>query len=209
MKRFILSGAVIVVFGIYVVTTMLSSNTVQQNQVPVLSDTPPTPTQEPVIQTQVSSPDTTNVPSQAVTSPTQDTTQTQTQTSEAVTTPRPVPRKAPVPVSPPTPTPVITPPPARKSGYNDGSYTGDSADAFYGYVQVKAIIKGGKLVDVQFLDWPQDRGHSIDINGYAKPGLVSEAIQAQSANVDIVSGATATSEAFIQSLDSALSQAKI
>ncbi|HEY4384430.1 MAG TPA: FMN-binding protein [Ktedonobacteraceae bacterium] len=46
------------------------------------------------------------------------------------------------------------------------------------------------------------------INNYADPQLTSEAIQAQSANVDIVSGATDSSEAFIQSLNSALAQAK-
>ncbi|HUD45003.1 MAG TPA: FMN-binding protein [Patescibacteria group bacterium] len=92
--------------------------------------------------------------------------------------------------------------------YKDGTYTGQSADAFYGNIQVKAIIQNGKIVDVQFLDYPQDRGTSISINTQAMPILKSEAIQAQNATVDIVSGATDSSQAFMQSLQSALDQAK-
>ena len=92
--------------------------------------------------------------------------------------------------------------------YKDGSYTGSVADAQWGYIQVKAIIQHGKITDVQFLQYPNERDRSVMINSYADPQLTSEAIQAQSANVDIVSGATDTSEAFMQSLSDALSQAK-
>lgn len=94
------------------------------------------------------------------------------------------------------------------SGYKDGSYTGSVADAQWGVVQVKAVITNGKITDVQFLQYPNDRNRSIEINSYADPQLSSEAIQAQSANVDIVTGATDSSEAFMQSLSDALSQAK-
>jgi uncharacterized protein with FMN-binding domain len=94
------------------------------------------------------------------------------------------------------------------SRYKDGSYTGSVADAQWGVVQVKAIIQNGKITDVQFLQYPNDRNRSIEINSYADPQLTSEAIQAQSANVDIVTGATDSSEAFIQSLSNALSQAQ-
>jgi len=92
--------------------------------------------------------------------------------------------------------------------FKDGSYTGSVADAQWGYIQVKADIQNGKITDVQFLQYPNDRNRSIEINSYADPQLTSEAIQAQSANVDIVTGATDSSEAFIQSLSDALSQAK-
>ena len=92
--------------------------------------------------------------------------------------------------------------------YKDGSYTGSVADAQWGYIQVKAIISNGKITDVQFLQYPNERDRSIMINSYADPQLTSEAIAAQSANVDIVTGATDTSQAFIQSLSDALSQAK-
>ncbi len=92
--------------------------------------------------------------------------------------------------------------------YKDGSYTGSVADAQWGYIQVKAIISNGKITDVQFLQYPNERNRSIMINNYADPQLTSETIAAQSANVDIVTGATDTSQAFIQSLSDALSQAK-
>jgi uncharacterized protein with FMN-binding domain len=105
---------------------------------------------------------------------------------------------------------LITPPVAQKpSGqYKDGSYTGAAADAFYGNVQVAAIISGGKLADVQILQYPSDRSHSLQLSQMALPRLKSEAIAAQNANVQIISGATDTSQAFTQSLQSALNQAK-
>ena len=93
--------------------------------------------------------------------------------------------------------------------YKDGQYDGRVADAYYGNVQVRAIVQGGKLTDVQFLSYPNDRNQSIEINSYALPILKSEAIKVQSTQVDIVSGATNTSNAFINSLSSALSQAKV
>ena len=92
--------------------------------------------------------------------------------------------------------------------YKDGSYTGSVTDAQWGYIQVKAIVQNGKITDVQFLQYPNERNRSVEINSYADPQLTSEAIQAQSANVDIITGATDSSEAFIQSLTDALSQAK-
>ncbi|OGH92097.1 MAG: hypothetical protein A2534_02745 [Candidatus Magasanikbacteria bacterium RIFOXYD2_FULL_39_9] len=94
-------------------------------------------------------------------------------------------------------------------GYRDGKYLGVSADAYYGRVQVAAIIEGGYIIHIQFLDFPQEQDTSKAINGMAVPILEQEAIAAQSAEVDIVSGATQTSKAFKQSLASALIQAKL
>lgn len=91
--------------------------------------------------------------------------------------------------------------------YKDGSYTGSTEDAYYGNVQVKATISGGKLTSVIFLDYPHTHSTSVYINQQAMPYLQQEAIKAQSANVNIISGATYTSQAFIQSLSNALSQA--
>jgi uncharacterized protein with FMN-binding domain len=102
----------------------------------------------------------------------------------------------------PSPTPAPT-----STGLKDGSYTGSVVDAYYGNIQVKAVISGGKLTDVVFLQYPNDRQQSVEINSAALPQLRSEAISAQSANVNVVSGATQTSEAFFKSLASALSQA--
>jgi uncharacterized protein with FMN-binding domain len=124
-------------------------------------------------------------------------------------------------ISPVTPLATGTPPPlatqttaptqppatANTGRYKNGTYTGSVADAFYGNVQVQVTISGGNITDVVFLQYPSDRQTSIDINSQAMPYLKQEAIQAQSAQVAGVSGATATSQAFIQSLGSALSQA--
>ena len=124
------------------------------------------------------------------------------------TTPVATPQPKPTPA--PTPAPIATPPPSPKNNsiYADGAYVGNSADAYYGNIQVKAIIQNGRITDVQFLDYPHDRRTSQMINSQAMPYLTSEAIQAQSAQVDIVSGATDSSMAFIQSLTSALAKAR-
>jgi uncharacterized protein with FMN-binding domain len=99
------------------------------------------------------------------------------------------------------------PPTASSQNYKDGQYTGNATDAYYGMVQVRAVVSGGKITDVVFLNYPQDRRTSVLINQQAMPILKSEAITAQSASVNIVSGATDTSSAFISSLASALNQA--
>ncbi len=95
-----------------------------------------------------------------------------------------------------------------KPPFKDGTFDGNPADAFYGTIQVQALISGGKITDVRFLQYPNDRTRSIAVNTLAMPSLRQEAIQAQSADVNIVSGATDSSNAFIQSLASALSRAK-
>lgn len=92
--------------------------------------------------------------------------------------------------------------------YKDGEYTGTSENAFYGYVQVKAIINNGKITDIAILDHPTHNRTSDYINSQALPLLTAAAISAQSADIGRVSGASDTSMAFKQSLASALAQAK-
>lgn len=89
----------------------------------------------------------------------------------------------------------------------DGTYTGSVADAYYGNVEVAAVISSGKLSDVKVLQYPNNHSTSVDINQQALPYLKQEAVQSQSSNVQIISGATFTSQAFMQSLSSALTQA--
>jgi uncharacterized protein with FMN-binding domain len=72
---------------------------------------------------------------------------------------------------------------------------------------VKAVIQNGQIASVKFLEFPSDRRTSQRINAVAVPYLTSEALQAQSANVDIISGATLTSQAFAESLQAALQNA--
>jgi uncharacterized protein with FMN-binding domain len=92
--------------------------------------------------------------------------------------------------------------------YKDGSYTGSVADAYYGNIQVQVTISGGKITDIQFLQAPNDNPNSQNINQQADPMLKQEAIQSQNANVDTITGATDSSQAFVQSLSAALNQAK-
>lgn len=91
--------------------------------------------------------------------------------------------------------------------YGNGEYKGSIADAYYGYVQIKAIVSGGKISDIIFLKYPNDNRNSAYISNQALPYLRQEVIQAQNGNVDVISGATYTSLAFIQSTKDALSKA--
>ena len=110
--------------------------------------------------------------------------------------------------SPQTTSSSSTTSPSAMTSYKDGTYTGKSSDAFYGYVQVRATVSGGRLSDITILNYPQDRDNSIAINNDALPRLKQQAIQVQSSAVDGVSGATDTSQAFMESLGDALAQAK-
>jgi len=77
----------------------------------------------------------------------------------------------------------------------------------YGDVQVRVTLQGSQLVDVQALQLPQDRSRSARISNAAGPILRREALHAQSANIDLVSGATYTSESYAESLQGALDKA--
>lgn len=92
--------------------------------------------------------------------------------------------------------------------YKDGTFTSLAQDAFYGNIQIKTTITRGKITGIQFLQYPNDRENSIYINNQALPILRNEAIQVQSAQVDIVSGATDSSMAFKRALADTLGQAK-
>lgn len=102
-----------------------------------------------------------------------------------------------------------TPKKTAAGQYKDGTYKGSVADAYYGNVQVSATVSSGKITDVKFLQTPYTHQTSVYINQQAKPYLKQEAIQAQSSHVNIISGATFTSQAFDQSLANALSQANV
>lgn len=94
-------------------------------------------------------------------------------------------------------------------GYKDGTFTGSAVDSPYGTVQMSLVVASGKITDVNFLQMPSDMGHSAMLSRMSAPLLKQTTINSQSANIDFVSGATSTSEAYQQSLQSALDQAKI
>jgi uncharacterized protein with FMN-binding domain len=93
------------------------------------------------------------------------------------------------------------------SAYKDGTYTGAAVSEPWGTFQLKVTISGGKLTSVTVVSAPSDN-HSSSINSRAVPTLTQAAIAAQSASIDLVSGATWTSRSYVTSLQAALDAAK-
>ncbi|MCW2885771.1 MAG: FMN-binding protein [Streptosporangiaceae bacterium] len=97
--------------------------------------------------------------------------------------------------------------PAHPAG-KSGTFTGSPFDNPYGTIQVAAVIRDGKLTDIKLLQ-ETDGGRSHQIDDAAIPVLKSQALSKHSANIDVVSGATFTSQGYAQSLQSALDKAGI
>lgn len=95
----------------------------------------------------------------------------------------------------------VAPMPAKLA---DGTYTGHSENAYYGDIQVQVVVQNNAIVGFKLLNYPSHTGTSIAINQQALPILAQEVVAAQSAQVDTVSGATLSSEAFLRSIASAL-----
>lgn len=84
---------------------------------------------------------------------------------------------------------------------------GDTVQTRYGPVQLRITLTGGKITAVTAVQLPDDNPRDQEIDSFAVPQLTQEALAAQSAKIDTVSGATYTSEGYIQSLQSALDKA--
>jgi uncharacterized protein with FMN-binding domain len=82
--------------------------------------------------------------------------------------------------------------------------TGDSVDTRWGPVQVKITVTNGKITSAQAVDYPENNPRDEQINSFAIPQLQQETIAAGNAKIDMVSGATYTSQGYIGSLQSAL-----
>lgn len=93
------------------------------------------------------------------------------------------------------------------SGLTDGTYSGAAVNTRFGPVAVQITVSGGVVSDVQVPEYPSGNSRDRQINQRAIPLLVSETLSAQSARIDMVSGATYTSDGYLQSLQSALDQA--
>jgi uncharacterized protein with FMN-binding domain len=89
------------------------------------------------------------------------------------------------------------------------TYTGEVADTRWGPVQVKITVTDGKITAAETTQVRSDNPRDQEINSYAVPVLDQEAVQAQSARIDAVSGATVTSEGYVRSLQSAIDQAHL
>jgi uncharacterized protein with FMN-binding domain len=103
-----------------------------------------------------------------------------------------------------TPTPTPTPVPTNRPA--NGSFTGADIQTQFGDVQVRITVTGGRITDVSAVQMPTDRARSAEITQYVTPVLRSEVIQAQSARIDVISGATFTSEAYAESVNDAMRQ---
>jgi len=88
-----------------------------------------------------------------------------------------------------------------------GTFDGGAVDTRYGPVQVRITMSGGRITDAQVLQVPQESSRDVRINSAAVPVLVQETLQAQSSQIDTVSGATYTSEGYVESLQSAIDAA--
>jgi uncharacterized protein with FMN-binding domain len=117
--------------------------------------------------------------------------------------------------APPTPspsnpaaTPSASPSPSAPAAVS-GSFTGSDFPNRFGDVVVRVMISNGHITDVQAVQLPSDRARSAYISQVAGPMLRSEVLQAQSASIDIISGATYTSQSYAQSVESALNQAHL
>ena len=84
--------------------------------------------------------------------------------------------------------------------------TGGIAQTQWGPVQVQLTLKGSTITDVTMLQYPSGNPQDDQINSYALPILIQDTLDAQSAQIDMVSGATVTSVGYVQSLQSALDQ---
>lgn len=112
------------------------------------------------------------------------------------------PAAASTPASQPTTTPSHSARPA--SGVR--SVTGSAVQIPFGIVQVRVTESGGKITAIKPLQLPNDNPYSSQVSQYAAPQLTQEVLTAQSANINIVSGATYTSEGYAQSLQAALNK---
>ena len=108
--------------------------------------------------------------------------------------------------STPATSPAVTSSAAPKttSASSTTTVTGDVTDTQWGPVQVQLTVQNGKITAVSVLQYPDGNGRDQEINANALPILIQETISAQSAKIDMVSGATVTSDGYLGSLQSAL-----
>jgi uncharacterized protein with FMN-binding domain len=115
------------------------------------------------------------------------------------------------PSAPPATSTPVTATPAKRAPATTSSatrnYDGELVSYAYGDIEVAVTLSGHRIVNVTVPQNSAIDGRSAMINSEAVPVLVQEALAAQGVNFDVVSGATFTSDAFAQSLQSALSAA--
>ncbi|GAA6526530.1 FMN-binding protein [Intrasporangium sp. DVR] len=98
---------------------------------------------------------------------------------------------------------------AASSPTSPGTYTGDEVMTRFGVVQVQITVEDGTITSADAVQAPMRDRHDQMINSRAVPVYNSEVVDAQSADIDVVSGATVTWEGYTTSLQSAIDQANL
>jgi uncharacterized protein with FMN-binding domain len=111
------------------------------------------------------------------------------------------------PTTEPSSSPSASSSPAGRASSAARTYTGDVARTRWGPVQVEITVKSGTITAVDVVQHPSGNHKDAEINDYALPTLLQDTLMAQSAEIDMVSGATVTSDGYVESLQSALDQA--
>jgi uncharacterized protein with FMN-binding domain len=138
-----------------------------------------------------------------------DTNATKTSAASAPTTAPPDQSTDPSTAPPETTPRETTPPTTRPPATGNRTVDGPVIDTRFGPVQVEIVLSGGRITDVRTPEYPNEARRSQFINEQALPMLHDEVLQAQSANIDTISGATYTSDAYGQSLQAALDKAGV
>ncbi|KRC47069.1 FMN-binding protein [Leifsonia sp. Root227] len=105
-----------------------------------------------------------------------------------------------------TPSPSATSTPSTATASATKVITGSTVDTRYGPIQLQVTFSGSTITAITALQTPNQDRRSVSINEQAVPMLTQEAMSSQSAKIDTISGATYTSEGYIQSLQSAIDQ---
>ncbi len=151
-------------------------------------------------------------PAPRATTPSPSSTPGRASTSTPTPTPTPSasssPKRSTAPSSPSTGSSSSGSAPSTTTG-SSGTFTGDAVMTQFGPVQVEIAVSGGKITRSVVTQVPWNSRQDQEINSYAVPVLNQEVVQAQSSNIDMVSGATYTSEGYLQSLQSAIDQANL
>lgn len=95
------------------------------------------------------------------------------------------------------------------AGAAASTVTGSVVETRWGPVQVQLTVAARKITKVAVVQYPDGNGRDQEINAYALPILIQETLKQQNANIDMISGATYTSDGYQRSLQSALDKAGI
>jgi uncharacterized protein with FMN-binding domain len=113
------------------------------------------------------------------------------------------------PAASPTPTPAKTPKPSKAptGTLKDGTYDGDAIKFKYGTAQVEIVVSGGVITEVKALKLPTAGGYTKRVTTFFQTDIPARVVADQGWKISNISGATYTSRAYSQSLQSAINQA--